>query len=215
MPTVLTDADKVLRNDTGKDIVTELQNLVAAVKPDAEDIPYDNTTSGLTADDVQNAIDELQGNINSIDASSVPYDNTSSGLTADDVQEAIDEIKEESLDKTTSTVTENTTNVNDVVLNSLIKKNGMVQLDFSIHPKALTSLRDKALATIPADYRPTVSFYASGTLIPVETTLSKTMAIQIQISSTGYIRCPNNGAYEEIGAVTTSTVISVHCCYFT
>ena len=93
MPTALTDADKVLRNDTGKDIVSELQNLVAAVKPDAEDIPYDNTTSGLTADDVQNAIDEVQGNVNSLDASSIPYDNTSSGLTADDVQEAIDEVQ--------------------------------------------------------------------------------------------------------------------------
>ena len=54
----LTDADKVLRNDTGKDIVTQLTALVGAVKPDAADIPYDNTSSGLSATNVQTAIDQ-------------------------------------------------------------------------------------------------------------------------------------------------------------
>ena len=56
----------------------------------ADEVSYDNTSSGLTADDVQEAIDELA--IKAITAGSVTYDNTSSGLTADDVQEAIDEI---------------------------------------------------------------------------------------------------------------------------
>lgn len=79
MPTALTDADKVLRNDTGKDIVSELQNLVAAVKPDAEDIPYDNTTSGLTADDVQEAIDEVQSNVDMLSTDFTP---TAGTLTA-------------------------------------------------------------------------------------------------------------------------------------
>lgn len=60
----------------------------------ASEVTYDNTTSGLTADDVQEAIDEIEGQISglSYDASDISYDNTSSGLTADDVQEAIDEI---------------------------------------------------------------------------------------------------------------------------
>ena len=61
----------------------------------ASDVTYDNTTSGLTADDVQEAIDEIEGQIGglSYDASDISYDNTTSGLTADDVQEAIDEIE--------------------------------------------------------------------------------------------------------------------------
>ena len=59
---------------------------------DATKVPYSNTVSGLTATDVQNAIDELNTDLNAIDASTIPYDNTTSGLTADDVQEAIDEI---------------------------------------------------------------------------------------------------------------------------
>lgn len=55
---------------------------------DASDVVYDNTVSGLTATDVQNAIDELA----SEDASDISYDNTVSGLTASNVQEAIDEL---------------------------------------------------------------------------------------------------------------------------
>lgn len=53
---------------------------------EASEISYDNTESGLTADDVQDAIDELAS------ASGISYDNTESGLTADDVQGAIDEV---------------------------------------------------------------------------------------------------------------------------
>ena len=52
----------------------------------AQNVVYDNTTSGLTADDVQEAIDELHN------SSAIAYDNTTSGLTATDVQSAIDEI---------------------------------------------------------------------------------------------------------------------------
>lgn len=55
-------------------------------------ISYDNTDSGLTADDVQEAIDEVVGKIGNLTAANVAYDNTTSGLTADDVQEAIDEV---------------------------------------------------------------------------------------------------------------------------
>lgn len=65
----------------------------------AADITYDNTASGLTADDVQEAIDELQTEIQGItpggnvDADDVSYDNTTSGLTGANVQAAIDELK--------------------------------------------------------------------------------------------------------------------------
>lgn len=66
---------------------------------DAVDVDYDNTVSGLTATDVQAAIDEVQGEIaalppipTSFDADDVIYDNTVSGLTATDVQAAIDEL---------------------------------------------------------------------------------------------------------------------------
>lgn len=52
----------------------------------ADDVSYDNTDSGLTADNVQSAIDEISA------AENISYDNTDSGLTADDVQAAIDEV---------------------------------------------------------------------------------------------------------------------------
>lgn len=54
----------------------------------AADVSYNNTISGLTADDVQEALDELAAR----NAAGVSYNNTSSGLTADDVQEAVDEL---------------------------------------------------------------------------------------------------------------------------
>lgn len=59
----------------------------------AEDVTYDNTESGLTADNVQEAIDELKSDIPaSLAAEDIAYDNAESGLTADDVQAAIDDL---------------------------------------------------------------------------------------------------------------------------
>lgn len=62
--------------------------------PDAEDVPYDNTQSGLMATDVQAAIDELAqgGGGGGTAASAVSYDNTDSGLAATNVQDALDEV---------------------------------------------------------------------------------------------------------------------------
>lgn len=61
--------------------------------PDASDVTYDNTGSGLTANDVQSAIDELKNDIpTSLAASAITYDNTGSGLTATNAQDAIDEV---------------------------------------------------------------------------------------------------------------------------
>ncbi len=60
---------------------------------DASDVSYNNTGSGLTATNVQQAIDELKGDIpTSFDADDVVYDNTGSGLTATNLQDAIDEL---------------------------------------------------------------------------------------------------------------------------
>lgn len=60
-------------------------------------VSYDNTTSGLTADDVQEAIDELKADVDAIPtvaptAANVSYSNTASGLIATTVQGAIDEL---------------------------------------------------------------------------------------------------------------------------
>ena len=58
-------------------------------------VSYDNTSSGLTATNVQGAIDE----VNAKDASDIAYDNTTSGLTATDVNAAIDEVNSGLSDK--------------------------------------------------------------------------------------------------------------------
>jgi len=60
---------------------------------DAADVDYDNTGSGLTATNVQDAIDEVKGSIPSgFAATAITYDNTVSGLTATNAQAAIDEL---------------------------------------------------------------------------------------------------------------------------
>ena len=62
---------------------------------EASDVAYSNTSSGLTATDVQAAIDEVNAKIpqgGNVEADDVSYDNTQSGLTATDVQAAIDEV---------------------------------------------------------------------------------------------------------------------------
>lgn len=68
---------------------------------DAADVDYDNTTSGLTATDVQGAIDEIKLDISQLSASKIGYDGTASGLSANKVQGAIDELADEKVDKET------------------------------------------------------------------------------------------------------------------
>lgn len=77
-----------------KIMADNIKKLEKAIKgaDDASEISYDNTTSHLTASNVQAAIDEVVSGLTSPAASDVTYDNTDSGLTADDVQDAIDEI---------------------------------------------------------------------------------------------------------------------------
>lgn len=58
----------------------------------AGEVAYDNTHSGLTAGNVQDAIDELNSKSSGGVAGDVTYDNTQSGLAADNVQDALDEV---------------------------------------------------------------------------------------------------------------------------
>lgn len=58
----------------------------------ASEVLFDKTTSGMTATNVQSAIDELYGKLDDLDADEVGYDNTSSELEATNVQSAIDEV---------------------------------------------------------------------------------------------------------------------------
>ena len=79
--------------------INELHEDIQEIAPSggvaADDVSYDNQTSGLTATDVQAAIDELaQGAGGTVEADDVVYDNTSSGLTATNVQAAIDEVND-------------------------------------------------------------------------------------------------------------------------
>ena len=87
---------------TDKTIIGAINELHAEIgggsSVTASAVSYDNTVSGMTADDVQEAIDELKSAIDAIvvpatpTASDVSYSNTASGLSATNVQGAIDEL---------------------------------------------------------------------------------------------------------------------------
>ena len=80
-----------------------------AIASTAADVTYDNTTSGLQADDVQEALDELAAGAGGSTASTTTYDNTDSGLSATNVQDAIDEIVDEKADQATAAPVEAST----------------------------------------------------------------------------------------------------------
>ena len=127
---------------------------VSAINPtvsDAGDVTYDNIGSGLTATNVQDAIDELKGDIPTIPAnyaaSAITYNNTVSGLTATDVQFAIDELAS----MIPSTPTYITTGLSPAPGRCIINdggyyiKNGIVYIDITITltanvPSAVNSL---------------------------------------------------------------------------
>ena len=55
----------IITDATGQAILSKLNEIkqVLSTPSDAEDINYDNTTSGMTADNVQSAVDELKSNL--------------------------------------------------------------------------------------------------------------------------------------------------------
>lgn len=79
------------------------------------DVEYDNSVSGLTATNVQDAIDEVEGDLTSLDASNLPYSSTQSTKQKIDESERIDNI----------TITRNGTYVSGIYLYS-VKKVGKI-----------------------------------------------------------------------------------------
>lgn len=63
----------------------------------AQKIKYDNATSGLSATNAQEAIDELSQN--TPNSSEIEYDNSTSGLTATTVKDALDELTTKGIDE--------------------------------------------------------------------------------------------------------------------
>lgn len=90
------------------------------IPTDAEGLSYDNTDSGLTADNVQSAIDEIVTGIPTM-AEDIGYDNTDSGLTADNVQGAVDELADEKVDKTGVDVKTDTTGQFNTITGGLMQ----------------------------------------------------------------------------------------------
>lgn len=81
----------IILDSTGQDIVTALGNVVSAITgPSAADVTYDGTTSGLSADDVQEAIDELASEKqDTLTFDATPTENSTNPVTSGGVYDAL------------------------------------------------------------------------------------------------------------------------------
>ena len=85
--------NSIISVEIGDNLKNYMQWVVKLIALGAINIAYNNATSGLTATDVQAAIDEVAGMVGgAITAAGVSYNNATSGLTATDVQAAVDEL---------------------------------------------------------------------------------------------------------------------------
>lgn len=106
--------------------VSEFHQLIT--EGQASDISYNNGQSGMTATDVQEAIDELKSDLGNIEltANNVEYDNVTSGLQATNVQDAVDEITD-NLAQTPITVEGQTLSTIDDKINWIIENTSKVK----------------------------------------------------------------------------------------
>lgn len=128
----------------------------------AAGITYDNSTSGLTSANVQDAIDEVVTDIPR-DAADISYDNTTSLLTATDVQAAIDEIAASSGGSAASVTYDNATsglvatNVQaaiDEVVSDIPANSTEISYDHTTSGLTATTVQgaiDEVVGDIPAD----------------------------------------------------------------
>lgn len=63
---IMTDATGQSIDSKLNSLLVKMDNLAAAFQPNASGIVYSNTTSGLTGDDVQEAIDEMAADVSEI-----------------------------------------------------------------------------------------------------------------------------------------------------
>lgn len=107
-----TDLNNVVDNTNlaGAQAIKDYVAQEIATVDEASEISYSNLSSGLTATNVQDAIDEVEGRLDTAEttlsnhlntnpgkhnADQINYDNSTSGLTATDVQAAVDELETE------------------------------------------------------------------------------------------------------------------------
>ena len=169
MPTPLTDADKVLRNDTGKDIVDKLDAIKDAL---------DNASSGPDHITLTQAMYDALVAAGTVDptafyfitdtnpdAEYVAYDNSDSGLTATDVQNAIDEISSAVTLDTSGTASARITDVT-VIRSKIVKFNGIKFFNATIRAEddvaGNTAILDVSTGFEPATQQPLLVTASTG-----------------------------------------------------
>jgi hypothetical protein len=218
--TTVSGSDNTLAS--AKAIKTYVDDSVAT-KDEASEISYDNTTSGLTATNVQTAVDEIEGRIDTIEGSSsvdsfnsrtgavipaasdydadqVDYDNTISGLTAINVKTAIDEVDSNSdtINTTLSGHLDGSTNKHDATEVDYERSDGSkknIQASSDDLEASTTDLDDAigALDATPTNYTPTDPAIVADHLSGIDTALAGVSATDLDALTDVTLTAPSNG----------------------
>ena len=139
--------------------------------PTASTIPYDNTDSGLTADTVQGAIDEVQSGIG----------NTTMGTTATTLTGAIAEHESDisTLNSNLATVEHSSISLSSVITDAAIRCNNIyynpatklvtVSIVFASSSGKIPTANN-VIGTIPTKYRPSAIVEGVANIVPVSST---------------------------------------------
>lgn len=167
LPDVTSGVNSVL-----SDAKAYTDSAVGAISLTAENISYDNDTSGLTADDVQGAIDEVKTNADTLGAK----------VTSLEGNTAVDEVTISGGSGTTLT-SQNVFTIGD-----------MVFLQFSATTSISTG-STRAVCTLPEKLRPTSKKYVHGNA--TDSNRNFALFVDVTINTDGTVVFPNpsrNGA---------------------
>lgn len=126
---IMTDATGQSIDSKLNSLLGKMDNLAAAFQPNASGIVYSNTTSGLTGDDVQEAIDEMAADVSEI---------------------------KQSLSPSKSEVTTSSTYVNTAYIKNVMKSVSVKVVNLVYASKAITRGSSwLTVATLPSGYEAT------------------------------------------------------------
>lgn len=232
LATVAVEAGRlVLNSPVGLDLSVDgtVQLPVETTGVASVSIKYDNAASGLTAEQVQAAIDELAVLVGeTIAAAAVTYDNTVSGLTADEVQAAIDELAgrtdtlADGISDNAGAIAGNAQRLDDLVAEQ-VPITAIAGLTATQVQEALEEINAKAGGTVPPATPTEFGTVQLSSALDAVTGVSSKALIPGIWNSTGnmYLRAANPGFYIFSGGLciqwgrrTTSTVVGNNAVVF-
>jgi len=200
------------RDISADGVILDAHLVDASDAHDASAISYINSSSGLTATEIQAAIDELDAatdahladTVDAHDATAISYSNATSGLTATNAQAAIDEV-EARLDTAQSDITTNASGLSNHLADT-VDAHDATAVSYSNATSGLTATNAQA-AIDEVEARVDTSLQTSGVLQgAIATDAASTGSAQTLSTPTTAIVRLTNGSLASITGVTAPSV---------